>query len=199
MQQGKSKNTEPAHHESEINFRTGLRAGDEYVFRALFKSYYQPLVKHARRYVHDNQTSEDIVCDVFLKLWEEHAHLDIKISIKAYLYQMVRNRSLNYLKAKKPEPADDLCLNLFPSNLATDEQANLTDITNHIQKAIAELPERSRSVFIMHRYDNLKYSEIAEILNITEGTVETHMVRALKFLRKRLAFLLSILLFFGKI
>ena len=65
-------------------------------------------------------------------------------------------------------------------------------LLNDIQRAIKELPERSRSVFTMHRYDNLKYSEIAEILNISIGTVETHMVRALKFLRKRLAVFLSI-------
>ena len=69
----------------------------------------------------------------------------------------------------------------------------------HIEKAVSELPARTRDVFTMHRYDNLKYAEIAEVLNIKEGTVETHMVRALKFLRKRLAFLLSIIVFTVKV
>ena len=184
--------------DSELEAIANICNGDAYAFRALFKSYYQPLVAHARRYVRDAQTSEDIVCDVFLKIWQEREKLEIKVSVKAYLYRMVRNHSLNYLKIKKPDLVDDFSLNLSVSGSAADDRVNLNEMTKHIQEAIAELPERSRSVFTMHRYDNLKYSEIAKILNIAEGTVETHMVRSLKFLRKRLAFLLSIVTVFIK-
>lgn len=184
--------------DSELEIIANIRNGDAIAFRTLFKSYYQPLVKYARRYVQDAQTSEDIVCDVFLKIWQEREKFKIKISVKAYLYRMVGNHSLNYLKIKKPDQVDDFSLNLSLSGSAADEQANLNEMAKYIQEAIAELPERSRSVFTMHRYDNLKYSEIADILNIAEGTVETHMVRALKFLRKRLAFLLTVLAVFIK-
>ena len=157
-------------------------------------------MRNARRYVHDTQIAEDIVGDVFLKIWEERSRLNINISIKGYLFQMVRNQSFNYLKSKKIELTDELYLNIsLQSSMTTDEQVNINEITEHIQKAIIELPARSRSVFTMHRYDNLKYSEIAEVLKITEGTVETHMVRALKFLRKRLSFLLSALTVFSKV
>ncbi len=178
----------------ELNIIDKIRNGDEYAFRDLFKTNYKSLVKYTNRYIQNTQTAEDIVCDVFLKLWQERKRLQINISVKAYLFRMVRNHSLNYLKTKKPELLDSFSLNLSLSSLATDEQVNLDEITKYIQEAIAELPERSRSVFTMHRYDNLKYSEIAEVLNISEGTVETHMVRALKFLRKRLAFLLLLLI-----
>ena len=176
-----------------------IRKGDERAFGDLFKTYYKPLIKYACRYVPDVQTAEDIVCDVFLKIWEDRAQLNININTKSYLYRMARNHSLNYLKTKKPDLVDNYRLNLSLSSDAADEQVHLSEITKHIQEAIAELPDRSRSVFTMHRYDNLKYSEIAEILNISEGTVETHMVRALKFLRKRLDFLLSFILLMNHI
>ncbi len=176
-----------------------IRNGDEHAFRDLFKAYYEPLIKYALRYVHDVQTAEDIICDIFLKIWEDRTQLNIHINVKSYLYRMARNHSLNYLKTKKPDLVDNFRLNLSLSSDASDEQVHLDEIAKHIQEAIAELPDRSRSVFTMHRYDNLKYSEIAEILNISEGTVETHMVRALKFLRKRLDFLLSFILVMNRI
>ncbi len=185
--------------DNELDIIVKIRNSDEYAFRDLFKTHYQSLVRNARRYVHDAQIAEDIVGDVFLKIWEERSRLKITKSIKGYLFQMVRNQSLNYLKSKKLELTDEFYLSIsLQSNMTTDEQVNINEITEHIQKAITELPARSRSVFTMHRYDNLKYSEIAEVLKITEGTVETHMVRALKFLRKRLAFLISVLTVFSK-
>ncbi len=177
-----------------------IRIGDQYAFRDLFKNYYSLLVKSAHRYVGDIQIAEDIVEDIFLNIWEKRAQLNISISVKAYLFSMVRNHALNHVKRKKLETADTFYLDIIiPNNVSADQQVNINELTEHIQKAIAELPERTRCVFTMHRYDNLKYSEIAEVLKIAEGTVETHMVRALKFLRKRLAFLLPILILFHKI
>lgn len=199
MPENRKKYEAPVIRDSELDMITDISKGDEVAFRELFKTYYAQLLKYAQRYVRDAQTSEDIVCDVFLKIWQERERLEIKISVKAYLYRMVRNHSLNYLKIKKPDIVDDFSLILSPSGSTADEQFNINEITEHIQKAVSELPNRSRSVFTMHRYDNLKYSEIAEVLDISEGTVETHMVRALKFLRKRLAFLLSVLTVFSKI
>ncbi|HGY56968.1 MAG TPA: RNA polymerase sigma-70 factor [Caldithrix abyssi] len=171
-----------------------IRKGDAYAFRTLFKMYYKPLVRYAQRYVRTTEAAEDIVGDIFLKIWEKRARLDIKTSVKAYLFKMAHNGALNYLKSKRMEPADLFYLNLsLQSNLLTDETIHADELKKHIEQAITELPNRTRDVFTMHRYDNLKYSEIAEILNIKEGTVETHMVRALKYLRKRLAFLLSVI------
>jgi len=184
---------------AELDIIEKIRGGDEYAYRDLFKEYYQPLLKYARRYVPDEQSAEDIVEDVFLNIWNKRTQLNITVSVKAYLFQMVRNHSLNYLKAKKLKPADEFLLDItLQSSVSTDDELNVNELTEHIKKAIAELPNRSRSVFTMHRYDDLKYSEIAEALKISEGTVETHMVRALKFLRKRLSFLLSILNIFNK-
>ncbi len=177
-----------------------IRNGDPYAFRTLFKRYYLPLVQYARRYIRDRQTAEDIVSDVYLKIWEKRNELNIHDSIKAYMYKMTRNYSLNYLKRNKLESTETWQLKLSAQHVTfADEQLHLDEMEKHIEKAINALPDRTREVFTMHRYDNLKYSEIAEVLNIKEGTVETHMVRALKFLRKRLAFLLSIIPMIAKI
>ena len=177
-----------------------IRNGDPYAFRTLFKRYYKSLVKYAFRFTQDVQTAEDIVSDVYLKIWEKRSELNIRGSIKAYMYKMTHNYSINYLKKNKREATESWQLHLATEQVTfADEHLQLDELKKHIEKAINELPERTREVFTMHRYDNLKYSEIAEVLNIKEGTVETHMVRALKFLRKRLAFLLSIVPLFLKI
>jgi len=168
-----------------------IRNGDAYAFRTLFKLFYKDLVNYAHRYVQNLQTAEDIASDVFLIIWERRSELDIKTNIKAYMIKMVRNRCINYLKNNRMERMDAFQLNLsVPSDELTDERVNINDLEKHIVQAITELPDRTRDVFVLCRYDNFKYAEIAEILDIKVGTVETHMVRALKYLRKRLAFLL---------
>ncbi len=169
-----------------------IRNNDTRAFRTLFKMFYEPLVRHAYRYVRNPQAAEDIVSDIFLKIWEKRHELTINKSVKAYLYSMVRNHSLNYLKRNRLETSDIYSLDIrILSDNSPEKSFQISELKEHIEKAIIELPKRTREVFVMHRYDNLKYSEIAEILNIKEGTVETHMVRALRYLRNRLAFLLT--------
>ncbi len=183
----------------DLSLARKLHNGDPYAFRTLFTMHYQSLVNYARRYVRDVQTAEDIVGDVFLKIWDKRSELNITTSLKAYLFKMVHNHSINYLKSHKVEATDVFSLSLvIRSNLMADAGVNADELRQSIEQAIRELPERTRDVFTMHRYDDLKYKEIAEILNIKEGTVETHMVRALKYLRKRLAFLLAVFVVLGK-
>ncbi len=170
-----------------------IRKGDEYTFRYLFKTYYQSMVNISYRYVLDKQIAENITEDVFVKIWTNRKVWNVKDSIKNYLFQSVRNGSLNYLKHIKIEQIYTRAIKDNYGKVRTPyEDLVLKEFTEEIQQAIKELPKRAGKVFQMHRYDNLKYSEIAEILNISIGTVETHMVRALKFLRNRLSHLLSV-------
>ena len=172
-----------------------IRKGDESAFRDLFKAYYQKLVIHAYRYIRDTHVAENVVEDVLLKIWNNRKKWHISSSVKAYLYQAVRNHSLNYLKRLKHEQDIIVNITLSVHSIETPEDRFIEEeMLEQIQQAISELPNRSRSVFIMSRYDDLKYSEIAEILDISVGTVETYMVRALRFLRKRLHDLLFIFL-----
>ncbi len=180
---------------SEFDCVNKIRKGDECAFRDLFKAYYQRLVNYARRYVHDTDIAENIVEDVFLKIWNDRKKLHIAISLQAYLFKAVRNHSLNYVKRLKLEHKMISDLAYSPNRIETPEEHFIEkEMHQQIQQAISELPERSRTVFTMHRYDNLKYSEIAEILDISVGTVETHMVRALRSLRDRVFHLFFILI-----
>ena len=181
-------------HKAQLEIAAKIQNGDECAFRDLFKSYYQPLVNLTYRYVRDVRAAEDIVEDIFLSIWQNRKNWNPTLSVKAYLYQTARNRSLNYLKRDDAfstvnvEFVEEQELVRSPEQIVTEQE-----FVREIQNAIEQLPDRTRTVFTLAKYDNLKYSEIATVLNVGVGTVETHMVRALKALRKQLAHMLSIL------
>ncbi len=165
-----------------------IRSGDEYAFRDLFRSYYTLLVKLAWRFVRDKQLAEDVVADVLLKIWQNRSDWHPEISIKAYLFQATRNQAINQAKRQQREQERFSDVDEFVStaNVTPEDILHQKEIAEEISRAIHQLPDRGRDIFRMHRFDHFKYNEIAKALNIHVGTVETHMVRALKFLRNRL-------------
>ncbi len=194
------KNNTPEKDNDLLEIFSRIRQSDTEAFKTLFKMFYKPLITYAMRYVRSQPVAEDIVHDIFLKIWEQRREIQINTNFKSYLYKMTHNQALNYLKSKRLEISDIFDLKIsVQEKLLTEEIVYVEDLKNHIEQAIKELPERTRDVFTMHRFDHLKYSEIAEILNIKQGTVETHMVRALKYLRKRLSFILSSVIFLGNL
>lgn len=118
-----------------------IRKGDTSAFRDLFKAYYKKLVIHAHRYVRDIHVAEDVVEDVLLKIWNNRQEWHISISVKAYLYQAVRNHSLNYLKRLKLEQTiiADITLSIY--DIETPEDRFIEEeMLEQIQQAISELP-----------------------------------------------------------
>ncbi len=164
-------------------------------FEKLFNFYCQPLLNFSRRYVLDKQIAENIVQDIFVKIWTNRSALDPGKSIKSYLFTSVKNESLKHLRHLDVEQrgAEKLITSAFNDN-SPDINLNTAELEELVEKAIKELPEKCREIFAMSRFDNLKYSEIALILNISVKTVETQMGRALKKLRDRLKPFLVILL-----
>ncbi|WP_051539083.1 RNA polymerase sigma-70 factor [Prolixibacter bellariivorans] len=137
----------------------------------------------------DYGLSEDIVQEVFFKLWTDKGRIAIETSVKAYLYQMVRNTSLNYLKHKNVIKQYEIA-NKDESNYigeSLDELLIGKELNAKIQAAIEKLPTERRKVFLLSRMDGLKYKEIAEKLNISIKTVENQMGKALSTLRTELA------------
>ena len=168
-----------------------LRAGDHRAFEELFLDYCQPLVAFAHRLVMDQPVAENIVQDVFLRIWQNRDGLDPLSSIKTYLYTAVKNRAFNHLRHSEVVDRDD------PADSGGDDQAESPEIHwsrrevgATIHAAIEELPRNCRTIFTMHRYDCLSYREIAVILDISVKTVETQMGRALKKLRYSLVHLI---------
>ena len=164
----------------------GIRRADHDVFTTLYSNTFQGLSLAALKFVKDTAIAEEIVQDVFLKLWEAPEYIDNITFLKAYLYRSVINQSINYVNRQKniaqhhARIAEDIT-DKYIENLSEDHA--LLEI---LHQEIERLPEQCRKVFKMSRFQNLKYREIAEQLQIAEKTVENHIVNALKILRARL-------------
>lgn len=175
----------------ELDWVHGIRQGDGKAFEQLFRLYCQPLIHFVRRYVQDVPTAENLVQEVFLAVWANRSQLDPAKNVKTYLYTAARNQALKHLRHMDVE---DCSVEEVGSTLASpdtpEDELRQKEISTAVAGAIAALPEKTRIVFSMNRYDHLTYTEIAEIQGVSIKTVETQMGRALEFLRKRLAELL---------
>lgn len=153
------------------------------VFGSLFYEYYPRLVKYAEGFVFDRQVCEDFVQNLFIYFWEKTDRIIIEQSIKAYFYQSVKNRCLNYLRDIHIQDKHKLLY--LESMLNTDDSATWVDpdIVCQVEKAIEKLPPRMASLFRLKYLENKKYREIAIEKNISENTVKTQIQRAKEKLR----------------
>jgi len=155
---------------------------NEKVFKNFFDNHYEQLVVYANGYLYDKDSSEDIVQEVFIYIWERASTLNVETSLKGYLYAMVRNRCLNYLKSIKI--TDHFELLDFNINLITEHVFNSTSeedktiVYHQILKIVDTLPERMQQIVKLKFLHNYKYSEIASELDISINTVKTQLKRA---------------------
>lgn len=136
--------------------------------------------------------AEDVVQQTFIKLWEQRETLPIQFSIKAYLYKMVHNRSLNRLRDAQTRRRHSEISVSFGNE--TVPPAEVSDLQTRLQKALEQLPTECRRIFELSRFEELKYREIADQLNISIKTVETQMGKALRLMRVHLAEFLSLIM-----
>lgn len=173
---------------------------DAKAFERVFRMYYPELTLFANRFLNDLDLSQEIVSDTFTYLWEKRESLVPMDSLKSYLYKMVQNRCLNYLKHKKVE--NEYISYLQRSGFmqsATESFIHLyneKDLRADIDKAIDALPEKCKAVFKLSRFSHLKNREIADTLNISQKTVERQITIALEKLRHSLRYHLLLLLLF---
>jgi RNA polymerase sigma-70 factor, ECF subfamily len=165
-----------------------LASGDITAFEMYFKSFYQPLCSYAYTFLHDRDEAEEIVQSTFLSVWEKRATLKVHTSSKSYMYAMVRNACLNVIKHEKIKQryvGEEIAL-AQPGYESVAQTVASTELETRIQVAIEKLPEQCRLVFKLSRFEELKYNEIAEQLDISVKTVENHMGKALKIMREQL-------------
>lgn len=166
-----------------------IAAGDRNAFDALFRAYYKPLCAFAVQYIKDPDAAEDLVQDLFFRLWQDREQVNITASVKSYLFTAVRNRSLNAMKVKlRMRPVDDGHLSVEEEGTVQEEEH--TERSARVLAAIELLPEERKKVFKLSKHEGLKYHEIAVKLGISVKTVENQMGKALKTLRVELADLL---------
>jgi RNA polymerase sigma-70 factor (ECF subfamily) len=173
-----------------------LAAGDITAFEMYFKTLYQPLCSYAYTFLQDKEEAEEIVQATFLSIWEKRQALNIKTSAKSYLYAMVRNACLNVIKHEKIKQkyvGEEMAL-ADQGYESVSQTISSNELENRIHHAMEKLPEQCRLVFKLSRFEELKYSEIAEQLEISVKTVENHMGKALKIMREQLKDYLPILI-----
>lgn len=161
-------------------------------FDGIYIAYFRPLCRFAAAYVLSMQTAENIVQNVFVFLWEKHNTLQIHTSISSYLYTLVKNKCIDYLRHQKTaqEYRAEQALKLTALEQLDTGLVSGEDIEKNVQQAIDKLPPKCREIFILNRVEGKKYREIADILEISVNTVENQMGIALKKLRKDLEHLL---------
>jgi RNA polymerase sigma-70 factor (ECF subfamily) len=153
------------------------------------------LCNSANYYLKDLDKSEDVVQGVFVKFWGKRKDIQIEISLKAYLFQAVKNSCLNELKHEKVKAKyKDYVLYMEKEEDVEEQNLESADLEELIHQKIEALPEKRKVIFLLSRTEGLKYSEIAERLNISIKTVETQISLALKYLREQLKHLLFLLL-----
>ncbi|MCB9016400.1 MAG: RNA polymerase sigma-70 factor [Lentimicrobiaceae bacterium] len=176
-----------------------LKNGDEQVFESIFREFYAPLCLHARRYLIDPDIAEEVVQDMFFKMWDRRDSLTINSSLAAYLYKSVTNHALNYLKYQKHIQKYQEYV-----GFRTDDNVSISahdalvnsDLEKELLRLIKSMPERRRMIFEMSRHEGLRYNDIAEKLGISVKTVEVQMSKALEFMRNKLRDYLPVLLVF---
>jgi RNA polymerase sigma-70 factor, ECF subfamily len=169
---------------------------DEKVFETLFRQHFYALVSFSSHLIFDTDAAKDIVHNVFINLWENRNNIHLESSLRSWLFTSVRNRSLNYLRDNKKfiRNSKEIETGAGPDTGYDENQASSAELEGRVRAALDRLPEACRRIFIMIRFDGLKYRETAEKLGISQKTIETQMSRAFKILREELKDIVKILL-----
>jgi len=187
------------------NLFNGLFKGDEETYIFLFREYYVSLCAYSRRYIYRKDIAEEIVSDIFMRIWETRETIKINTSVKAYLFHAVYNNSLNYLrKQKKKAVLEEYSWETSSENIGfadTSEEIEeqsmmLENINEKIEEAVSMLPKQQQKVFRLKRVEGKKTKEVAEIMGLSVKTIEMHLSKAILKLRQYLKdYLPSFLIF----
>jgi len=163
-----------------------IKKGDEAAFSRLFDEYYVSLCYFVSKFIGDMDMSRSVVQQVYVDLWEKREKIDISWSVKSYMFHAVRNKSIDFLRKNK----NTVTLTDKESDTPQIPFRDLveeSELNDRINNSINELPEKCREIFLLCRFEGLKYAEIAEKLNISVKTVEMQIGIALKKLRESLS------------
>ena len=163
-----------------------LKVGDTFAFEVLFYKYRNKIKGFATRLVPTQIDPEEIVQEVFVKIWLKKEYIDPEKNFQSYLFSIAKNLVLDHLKSavnRKLYFVEEH----FQQDLISEEDAEIqfsADTEERMLSLIQQIPERRREIFCLSRVDGLSYKQIAERLNITENTVDSQIRNSLTFLRK---------------
>jgi RNA polymerase sigma-70 factor, ECF subfamily len=177
---------------ADSTFIERIRAGDEHAYEELFHRYYRELCRYAARISSAPGSAEEIVQEVFLKVWLRRERLREVTTLRSYLYAAVRNHALNQIKRSGHEDrwrrGKAVELSESPALASSaDAEVRMAELTAAIERALGTLPPRCRQAFLLQRREHMSVAEIAEAMDIAPKTVEVQIGNALKLLRRHLA------------
>jgi RNA polymerase sigma-70 factor, ECF subfamily len=184
---------------NDTHFIELLAKRDENAFETIFKDNFKKLQSYAITIVGDENVAEEMVQNVFFKLWDRSEKINIQSSIAAYLYRAVYNESCNYLKHQKVKQGFLNYSKHAMSDISTEKASKkvlVTELEQRIKNALNDLPEQCRTVFQLSRFEELKYQQIADTLGISIKTVEAQMGKALRIMRVKLVDYLPLVFLF---
>ena len=163
-----------------------LKNGDEIAYKMLYDKYYQCLCKYVFKLFENKKLSEDIVQDMLMKFYMKRRKINIKTSLKNYLFTSCHNQFLQHLRKKKIkfDDLDAIKWEVIACSVNPQEHIKENKL-KQLHQLIDELPPRCKEIFLKSKLEQIKYKTIAEELNISIKTVENQMSKALKHLRKR--------------
>ncbi len=172
----------PFRHLPDHKLTRAIKSSNVTAFEALYFRYYDSLYRFLWHRTYSIELTKDFIQEVFTRLWQHRRNLDTEKSIKAYLYQIANHLVIDHLRKKRSKKS-------YLSDLArkgcVSENSGIETQTS-ITIALGKLPEKLRTVFILSRYEGLKYHEIAEVCGLSIKTVESWMSQALRLLREEL-------------
>ena len=162
---------------------SAMQHGDLKAYGVLFRRYYPILCAYATKFV-ELKDAEEIVQDVMLWLWENRETQTFETSLSQYLFKTVYHRAINQIVRHQSQlRADTLFYENMQEMLQDTDFYQLEELQRRIREAVDALPPAYREAFVMHRFDNKSYKEIAEVLQVSPKTVDYRIQQALKQLR----------------
>jgi RNA polymerase sigma-70 factor (family 1) len=170
-----------------------LKCDDKTAFSILFSRYYRDLVTFAVTITHEHDVSEEIVQDVFMKLWESRRSLEIQSSLKSYLLRSVQNKCIDNIRHREIEQKYSVMYRMSPVLFTKDTENYLlhSELDHNFRVALGKIPSLYADVFRMSRMEGRNYKDIASKLGVSERTIEVRMSKALHLLREELKDFLS--------
>ena len=176
-----------------------LQKGEKPAFEAVYTDFFGVIYHLSLQYLHDEKVAEEIVQDSFMKLWEIRETLNERFNIRNFLYTITKNNCLNYLRNQRTalKHQENLKYLEMQFNYEALEKmgsyVEFEELRLKIDQAIASLPDELRETFLLSRFDEMQYKEIAEKLSVSIKTVEARMTKSLKILRHELKDYLAVL------
>ena len=174
--------------DDELLIRRAFLSSPEEGCELLFIRYHRALCSHALRYVYSRELAEDIVSDVFCKFWKNSSFESVSSSYRFYLFRSVRNEAYSHLRGEFRQ-LDSLEAAPMPEGELGQRPDHITqyeETFHRVKELVENLPPQCRKAFLMSRFEGMRYKEIAAEMGVSIKTVDTHLVKALKFIRRGL-------------